>query len=239
MTESLTIASRLKRIRRRLGGAAGELFGMPASVRRSRTSLETVNSAYARWAPVYDTVFSLPLSFGRRAAVAEANRHSGRVLEVGVGTGLSLPAYGSQLSVTGIDVSKPMLARAQRRIATRRLDRVEALMAMDASAMGFADGGFDLAVVMYVMSVVPDPAAVLREIERVVRPGGTVIVVNHFSADHGIFAVAERLLARWGKSLGWDPLFPKSNVVSQTRMTLIDERPIAPFGLFTLMVFRR
>ncbi|MBL6431818.1 MAG: hypothetical protein HPM95_14475 [Alphaproteobacteria bacterium] len=92
---------------------------------------------------------------------------------------------------------------------------------------------------MYVMTVVPDPETVLAELERVVRPGGTVIVVNHFASRSGLFAWIERGLARFAGKLGWDPLFERETVLDNTGMTLVHEERIAPFGLFTMMVFKR
>lgn len=205
----------------------------------SAVSLESVNAAYSRWAPVYDAVFTGPLYFGRRAAVREANRFGGTVLEVGVGTGLSLPDYRNDIQITGIDLSRAMLARAEERVRRKKLSNVQALRAMDAAKMDLPDAAFDVAAVMYVMTVVPDPAAVFHELERVVRPGGKVIVVNHFAAGHGIRAWAERTLARWGQYLGWDPVFPKEKLFAATRMKCIGDTSVPPFGLFTMLVFER
>lgn len=208
-------------------------------VDESAVSLDSVNAAYSRWAPVYDFVFSGPLYFGRRAAVREANRQGGKVLEVGVGTGLSLPDYRRDVRITGIDLSEDMLARARERVRRKKLSNVEALRAMDAAELDLPDAAFDVAAVMYVMTVVPDPAAVFRELERVVRPGGKVIIVNHFSADGGIRAWGERTLARWREYLGWDPVFPKERLFAATRMKCIGETSVPPFGLFTMLVFER
>ncbi len=202
-------------------------------------SLASVNSAYARWAPVYDAIFDLPLAFGRRAAINQANQLQGDILEVGVGTGLSLPAYGRHLTITGIDLSTEMLARARDRIARKGLNNIKGLHAMDAGKMALPDASFDGAVVMYVMTVVPDPAAVLAELERIVRPGGTVIIVNHFKRDSGFRAALEQFIARWSKLLGWDPVFPKARILQNTRMTLVSDRQVPPLGLFSVLVFRR
>ncbi|WP_349357876.1 class I SAM-dependent methyltransferase [Stappia sp.] len=206
---------------------------------RSAGTHEDVESAYARWAPVYDWVFTAPLVFGQRAAARAANRLSGDLLEVGVGTGLSLPLYDRKLTITGIDLSKPMLKRAHERVARKGLDNVAGLHAMDAADMRFEDGQFDLATVMYVMTVVPDPAQVMAELERVVRPGGTVIIVNHFARERGLLAWIERGLARFAHKLGWDPLFRRETVLDNTTMTLEHEERLGPLGLFTMLVFRR
>lgn len=224
--------SRLRRLAERVAKRLG-LARVPD------LSTGSVESAYARWAPVYDWVFTAPLVFGQRAAAREANRLSGELVEVGVGTGLSLPLYGESLTVTGIDLSKPMLERARERVRRKKLKNVATLRAMDASEMDFDAARFDIATVMYVMTVVPDPSAVLKELERVVKPGGTVIIVNHFAADNGLLALIERGLARFASTLGWDPLFRRETVLDNTSMELVREERLGPLGLFTMMVFRR
>lgn len=224
--------SRLRRLAERVAKRLG-------LARVAGLSTGSVESAYARWAPVYDWVFTAPLVFGQRAAAREANRLSGELVEVGVGTGLSLPLYGENLTVTGIDLSKPMLERARERVRRKKLKNVATLRAMDASEMDFDEARFDIATVMYVMTVVPDPSAVLKELERVVKPGGTVIIVNHFAADKGLLALIERGLARFASTLGWDPLFRRETVLDNTSMELVREERLGPLGLFTMMVFRR
>ena len=229
MTSDLIALTRLRRWLERI---------LPGDMRQLDDH-KAVESAYARWAPVYDWVFSAPLFAGQRSAAREANLHGGDLLEVGVGTGLSLPRYGRNLTVTGIDLSKPMLQRARERVLRKGLGNVADLRPMDASNLTFDDERFDLATVMFVMTVVPDPASVLAEVERVVRPGGTVIIVNHFAARTGPWSWIERMIARFSGALGWDPLFQRETVLDNTRMTLVREEKLAPLGLFTMMVFRR
>ena len=146
----------------------------------------SVRHAYRRWAPVYDFTFGLIAEAGRKNAVQIINRRKGRVLEVGVGTGLSLPCYGSHLTITGIDLSPEMLAKAQDKVERKALGNVVALHEMDAGALAFPDESFDTVVAMYVMTVVPEPDRVMRELERVCAAGGEVILVNHFSQDEGV-----------------------------------------------------
>ena len=221
---------------RKLKQRVGSLFD---GVGRDSTRLDedAVRHAYARWAPVYDMVFRAPLYWGRRAAVKRINALEGRVLEAGVGTGMSLPHYGEQLRVTGIDLSDDMLDRARTRAA--KLANIDALEAMDAGALTFPDNHFDITVAMYVITVVPDPVKVLRELERVTKPGGTVVLVNHFSADTGVRARVEHLLERFSDRLGWNPEFPKSRVLGRSSLVLEDEETLPPFGLFTLLSFRK
>ena len=144
-----------------------------------------VRAAYARWAPVYDMVFRAPLYWGRRVGVKRVNEFSGTVLEAGVGTGMALPYYGKHLKVTGIDLSEEMLSKAENRVRGGGLDNVDGLLAMDAGNLAFPDDHFDVTIAMYVITVVPDPVKVMSELERVTRPGGHVILVNHFSAETG------------------------------------------------------
>ena len=205
-----------------------------------RLDADAVVAAYARWAPVYDPIFGVITARAIRAAMADINALApGRVLEIGVGTGIALPLYQAGHLVTGIDLSPDMLRRARERVAARRLANVEALIEMDASALTFADASFDLGVAMFVMSVVPDPAMVLAEAVRVVRPGGRIVVVNHFAAEGGLRAAVERRLARYGAALGWHPEFAIDTVLGHPDMSLVKRRRLSPLGLYTLLVFER
>jgi phosphatidylethanolamine/phosphatidyl-N-methylethanolamine N-methyltransferase len=199
-----------------------------------------VVAAYARWAPVYDPIFGVITGRAIRATMVEVNAlPPGRILEVGVGTGIALPHYKAGHRVTGIDLSPDMLARAEKRVKEQRLANVEALTEMDAGKLAFADATFDSAVAMFVMTVVPDVAAVLGEMIRVVRPGGRIVIVNHFSAKAGPRATVERWLSRYAISLGWHPEFDKQSVTGRPEMTLLTEKSLSPFGLYTLLVFAR
>jgi phosphatidylethanolamine/phosphatidyl-N-methylethanolamine N-methyltransferase len=198
-----------------------------------------VRRAYKRWAPVYDATFGKLVEAGVRIATARANAFSGRLLEAGVGTGLALPHYGPQLKVTGIDLSPDMLARARARVSKAGTSNIEALLEMDATRLQFPDASFDVAVAMYVMTVVPDPLAVLAELARVVKPGGTVLIVNHFSVDRGLRGVLEKRLAGYAARLGWRPEFPVETLLTENRLQLVGSKPIPPFGFFTLLEFRR
>jgi phosphatidylethanolamine/phosphatidyl-N-methylethanolamine N-methyltransferase len=200
----------------------------------------SVVAAYARWAPVYDPIFGAATAIGRKTTVKTLNEFPpARILEVGVGTGISLPLYKRSHRLVGIDLSPDMLARAERRIARRRLAHVEAIHEMDAANLAFDDASFDVAVAMFVMTVVPDPDRVLAEIVRVVRPGGHVVLVNHFSADKGPRAAIERSLTRYSGALGWNPEFPIERVLGRPDLRLVKQREVPPAGLFTLLVFDR
>ena len=199
--------------------------------------VNSVRHAYRRWAPVYDFTFGLVAEAGRKHAVQIINRRKGRVLEVGVGTGLSLPCYGSHLTITGIDLSPEMLAKARDKIASKKLGNVTGLHEMDAGALAFPDESFDTVVAMYVMTVVPDPERVMRELERVCAPGGEVILVNHFSEDEGVRGLVERKLAPFGDLLGWRPVFGLDRVLVCDDLRLAERRSLRPLGLFTMLRF--
>jgi len=200
---------------------------------------QAIRSAYRRWAPVYDTTFGWVASEGRRHAVHIINRRHGRVLEVGVGTGLSLPAYRRNLEIVGIDLSPEMLDKARERVAADRLTNVTGLYEMDAANLKFPDGSFDTVAAMYVMTVVPDPEKVMRELSRVCRPGGEVLIVNHFSAEDGMRGWVERRMAPFADKLGWRPVFDVERVLVCDDLQLVDKRGLRPLGLFTMMRFRK
>ena len=204
---------------------------------------DKVVAAYARWAPIYDQTFGRITTAGRARAVRAINDlPPGRVLEAGVGTGISLPLYDLAHRVTGIDLSTDMLRIARRRVEREGLAHVEAVREMDAGAMDFPDRAFDVAIAMYVITVVPDPDAVMAELARVVRPGGRVLVLNHFSRpddDRGPVARIERGLAPHGEALGWRPVFPRHVVTRTPGLRLVDDTMLPPLGLFTLLTFER
>ena len=170
------------------------------------TQLDAVKAVYRRYAHVYDALFGPALQPGRRALLQRLELEPGeRVLEVGVGTGLSLPLYPRSVRITGIDVSREMLDKARRRVARRRLDNVEALLEMDAEAMAFPDASFDKVVAMYVVSVVERPARLLEELHRVCKPDGEIFIVNHFQSDNRILGGIEKALSGFSGTLGFRP----------------------------------
>ena len=199
----------------------------------------SVRHAYRRWAPVYDVTFGLVATAGRKHAVRIINERTGSVLEVGVGTGLSLPRYGSHLTITGIDLSPEMLAKARDKVVRKKLENVAALHEMDAGALDFPDESFDTVVAMYVMTVVPDPDRVMRELERVCAPGGEVILVNHFSQEEGVRGWLERKLAPFADFIGWRPVFELDRVLVCEDLRLDERRSLRPLGLFTMLRFVR
>lgn len=206
---------------------------------RPNLDVDAVRAAYRRWSGLYDAAFGGVSAAARRRTVGAVNRLPGSaVLEVGVGTGLALPHYAPGKRVIGIDLSRPMLARAKARVAARRLGNVELLAEMDAEAMGFPDARFDVAVAMFVASVTPNPRRLLAEMRRVVRPGGDLLFINHFEAASGPRRRIERAMAPAARLLGWHPDFPVEALLEPAERLTAELSPTPPFGLFTLTRLR-
>ncbi len=207
------------------------------------TEAAQVVSAYARWAPVYDLAFTAVMKAGRRAAVAAVAEGAVSILDVGVGTGLELPMFPPGRHVVGIDLAEAMLRRAGERVRREGLSDVDGLCVMDATRMAFPDAAFDAAVVPYVLTVVPQPHAMMDEILRVVRPGGQIVLVNHFGAETGPLVPIEAWLGRRSAALGWHPQFLFSVLgdwlAARPEVTLTDRRTVAPLGLFTVVRLRK
>jgi phosphatidylethanolamine/phosphatidyl-N-methylethanolamine N-methyltransferase len=200
-----------------------------------------LQKAYARWAPVYDLVFGAIFERGRRAAIDAAERVGGRILEIGVGTGISLPSYSSRSRVIGIDLSEAMLRKARRRVADLSLTSVERLEVMDAEHLSFPDASFDVVVANHVISTVPNPEAALDECARMLRPGGEMILISRIGADAGLRHLLELLLQPIVRRLGWRTEFRWDRFARWTQrrpdVRLIERRPMPPFGHFSLLRF--
>lgn len=202
----------------------------------------SVTKTYARWAPVYDLVFGSVFEQGRRNAVAAGERVGGRILEVGVGTGISLSYYRRTSRVFGIDLSEEMLAKARKRVAAQRLAQVEGLAVMDAENLDIADMSFDVVTAQCVVNTVPHPEAALEEFARVLKPGGEIILLNRIGAEAGPRLAFEHMLQPVAKRLGWRSDFPWRRFEAWLRtsahdMYLIDKTPMPPFGHFSLIRF--
>jgi phosphatidylethanolamine/phosphatidyl-N-methylethanolamine N-methyltransferase len=214
-------------------------------VRSAGAELEkdTVARAYAFWAPVYDHVFGPVFDRGRKAAIAAAEQIGGHILEVGVGTGLSLPDYRWENRITGVDLSAPMLRKAKARVAERRLTNVDGLAVMDAQHLGFQDAAFDVVVAQYVITAVPDPERTLDELVRVVKPGGEIILVNHLGAEAGMRSSVEQWFAPLARRLGWRPEFRWERIAQWAArhggVRLVERRAMPPLGHFSLIRFAR
>ncbi len=204
---------------------------------------ERMAKAYARWAPVYDRVFGTVFEVGRKASIEAAEKAcppGGRILDVGVGTGISLPDYRRTNRIAAVDYSEPMLRKAMQRVIEHGLDNVEAVAVMDAKHLGFPSDRFDVVVAQYVITAVPEPEATLDEFARVLKPGGEIVLVNHIGAEGGPRRLFERCFSPVARRLGWRPEFPWARLAAwadRYGARLIERRPMPPMGHFSLIRF--
>jgi phosphatidylethanolamine/phosphatidyl-N-methylethanolamine N-methyltransferase len=198
--------------------------------------LQDTLKTYRLFSGSYDFVFGPVFHPGRKEAVRIANDRPGQhILEVGVGTGLSLPFFRKDAKVTGIDVSTEMLEKARRRVARRQLAQVEALVEMDAENLSFPDDSFDSVLALYVASVVPDPARFAAEMRRVCIPGGTIVVVNHFTSENPAMRFIEKRLAPLAGKIGFHADFPLADFLAASRLDVRETRPSNLCGYWRLL----
>jgi phosphatidylethanolamine/phosphatidyl-N-methylethanolamine N-methyltransferase len=191
---------------------------------------------YRLFSGSYDIFFGPVFHPGRKEAVRIANDRPGqRILEVGVGTGLSLPHFRPDSQVTGIDVSAEMLEKAKRRTERMGLAHVAGLHVMDAENLDFGDNSFDAVLALYVASVVPDPARFAAEMRRVCIPGGTIVVVNHFTSENAAARFMERRLAHLARHIGFHADFPFEDFQQASRLSIREVRPSNLFGYWKLL----
>jgi phosphatidylethanolamine/phosphatidyl-N-methylethanolamine N-methyltransferase len=202
------------------------------------TDMSKMANAYSRWAPIYDRFYRNILKPGQLEAVRAAVACGASILEVGVGTGLSLGYYPRHVDIIGVDLSRPMLEKAAEKIAALSLSQVKGLAVMDACRLGFPSGRFDAVVSQYVITLVPDPEAALDEFARVLRPGGEIILVNHLGADGGLLAKFEDLTAPLARKVGWSTEFRLQRIrdwAEGAGFRLVSARRVAPVGFFTVI----
>ena len=198
--------------------------------------IDVIQRVYRRYAQGYDVYFGALLQPGRKAVIEKMQcRPDDRILEVGVGTGLSLPLYPPGVQVTGIDVSREMLTRAHARKTRLHLDQVTALRLMNAECMHFPDDSFDKVVAMYVVSVAPHPARLVSEMQRVCRPGGELFLVNHFRHANPVVGGLERLAAPLSRVMGFHPDFSLENFLQETGLEVTERTPVNMLGYWTLL----
>jgi len=203
-----------------------------------------VEKIYSFWAPVYDLIFGAVFEQGRRAVVAAVERVGGRILEVGVGTGISLPYYSRPNRVFGIDLSHEMLSKAREKVSALNLAHVEGLAVMDAENLLFPDASFDVVTAQCVVNTVPHPEVALDEFARVLKPGGEIILLNRVGAETGTRLVFERLFQPVARRLGWRSDFPWERLAAWLRsnsnkLRLVERRPVPPFGHFSMIRFSK
>jgi phosphatidylethanolamine/phosphatidyl-N-methylethanolamine N-methyltransferase len=210
-------------------------------VRDLQLDKDAIAAAYSRWAPVYDLVFGSVFERGRRVAVAAAERTGGLILEAGVGTGLSLPDYAPNSRVIGVDISEPMLRKAQKRVRTLGLRQIVALAVMDIEHLSFPDASVDVVVAQYVVTATPNPEATLDEFARVLKPGGEIVLLSRISAEAGLRRALERWFAPAARRLGWRTDFAWQRYARWAERTpgirLKQRRAVPPLGHFSLIRF--
>jgi len=205
--------------------------------------LESVANAYDRWAPIYDLTFGAVFRRGRSASIAAAERIGGRILEVGVGTGISLPDYSPKNTIFGVDISESMLRKARKRVTELGLRNVEGLAVMDAEHLDFPDASFDVIVAQYVITAVPNPEATLDEFVRVLKPGGEIVLVSRIGAEAGLRRDIEHMLQPVVRRLGWRTEFSFDRyqrwVEGVRDVRLVERRAMPPLGHFNLIRFAK
>jgi phosphatidylethanolamine/phosphatidyl-N-methylethanolamine N-methyltransferase len=204
-----------------------------------RLDIGAIEHAYRRYARVYDFCFGAIFQPGRKAIIERMACEPGeQILEVGVGTGLSLPLYPRDVSVTGIDISRDMLVQAQARKEREGLDHVEQLLVMDAEEMAFGDSSFDRVVAMHVASVVPHPERLVEEMRRVCKPNGSLFFVNHFHSGNPVLGGIESLLAPLSRQLGFRPDFSLDGFLEETGLVAMHTSPVNLFHFCTMVEVR-
>lgn len=202
-----------------------------------------MRKAYARWAPIYDVVYDKLTEPAARTAVNAAISCGPRVLEAGVGTGLALGYYPPDSEVHGVDLSDDMLRRAQEKVDRRGLRHVKSLQVMDVTRLNFPDEMFDAVTAQFLITLVPNPEKALTEFARVLRPGGEIILANHFGQPSGLVAKLEELASPLASAIGWSSDFKTSRVESWARsrggMDVVELKSLFPAGFFKLMRLRK
>jgi phosphatidylethanolamine/phosphatidyl-N-methylethanolamine N-methyltransferase len=199
----------------------------------------TVDAVYERLAPIYDLIYGALLHHGRRSAMARLEARPGEsILEVGVGTGLSALDYPPTCRVAAIDLSAPMLIRAQARLHRHGCRHVR-LCRMDAAQLAFPDAHFDAVYAPYVLNVVPDPVAVVNEMRRVCRPGGRLILLNHFdhSSSRPIWMRLAGRLAVWISGADWH--LDLGRLLTATNLAAVSIEPVNLPPVSSVVVCRR
>ncbi|MFA9459902.1 class I SAM-dependent methyltransferase [Thiohalorhabdus methylotrophus] len=201
--------------------------------------LSSVEKAYKRLAGTYDTFFGAIFQPGRKAVLEHIDLNPGeKVLEMGVGTGLSLPLYPRDVDIYGIDISEPMLEKARQKKVSEHLENVKLLEVMDAEETTFEDDSFDVVVAAYVVTTVPDPARCIDEMRRVCKPDGELVIVNHFQSENPIVGGVERALAPLSSALGWRPNMRQRDLEAETSLEVVEQHRVNLFGYWSMLKCR-
>ncbi|HKW85697.1 MAG TPA: methyltransferase domain-containing protein [Nitrospiraceae bacterium] len=197
--------------------------------------LQKVERVYSNYAGVYDHIFGRIFHESRESAIRRLNiLPDEQILEVGVGTGLTLPLYPPHCKVVGIDLSPGMLGKARERMRTHRLENV-VLLCMDAGQMEFPDNSFDTVMAAYVVTAVPDYRTVITEMIRVCRPGGRIIMLNHFSNGNKLIAAVEKVISPLCKHIGFRTDLALSTVLEGTSLRVARKEKVNPLRFWHLV----
>lgn len=209
----------------------------------SQPDTSSMKKAYARWAPIYDLTYRHLTAPGRKAAVVAGLDCGRTILEVGAGTGMSLEDYPADCAVIATDLSEDMLKLAMRKVREHGLSHVKGVLVMDGCHLGFPDGKFDAVSAQMMITLVPDPEGALDEFARVLRPGGEIILVNHFGADGGVQARIEEAIAPLVSKVGWSSAFKVSRLADWARrrgdFEVVEVRGLKPLGFFSMVRLRK
>jgi phosphatidylethanolamine/phosphatidyl-N-methylethanolamine N-methyltransferase len=200
---------------------------------------QNIYEVYHRYAKFYNIYFGKILNPGRVKAIEVANlQPDEQVLEVGVGTGLSLPHYPSDVEVSGIDLSPEMLKKAQRLVQTENLTNIKKLEIMDAENMDFADNSFDCVMAMHIVTVVSHPDKFAQEMKRVCRPGGRIIIVNYFHNNERPIGKVSEILAPYAKYIGFKPDFTLEQLLEVSGLKIEKRIPVNMFSIWDVLLVK-
>lgn len=201
-------------------------------------SVASIRKVYNIYASFYDFLFGSIFNPGRLSCVDIINKTSplnSNILEIGIGTGLSLPLYRNDLNITGIDISEKMLEKAQELATKNKLGNRVQLKVMDAADLKFEDNSFDFIVAMYVASVVPDVNQFLEELTRVAKPNAQIIFVNHFSSTNSVVHFFEKGISHLNKFIGFKSDFSINSILNYQKIELLSSRKTNLFGYWKLL----
>ncbi len=205
----------------------------------STSPLAHESKIYSQFSILYDRIFTNVFSKRIDHVIRSMNLEPGsRVLEVGVGTGLSLTAYPAHCEVVGVDLAQDMLTRAQKKIDRKGWEHVE-LAVGDAQALDFPDASFDYVTSFHVVSVVPDAQVMMREMTRVCRPGGRLVIINHFQSPRRIVSKVVDRLDPITRKLGWRTTLAAKELLQGVELEDVQQFKTSPHSLFTVMIARK
>lgn len=203
---------------------------------------QKIQSIYKNYSPVYDFLFDKIFQQGRKLSVDIVNQNTpnnAKILDIGVGTGLSLPYYRHDLKITGVDICQEMLKKAEARVKAHHMETRVDLLNMDAEQLKFPDNSFQAVVALHVASVVSNPKAFMDELFRVCAPGGNIIIVNHFASNKFLLHTIEKKLALFHLALGFNANLSAKFFLAKTELQLIDYKKINFLGWWKLLHFRK